>query len=140
MKGGLASKINVFSCKRFALKEVNAYLLVSFDEKEVWGLQRYYQSSSREIRRLQSITRSPVYATFNEILEGGACIRAFRQQRFFQHLNETQMSEMQRANMAGDFMVDTNKWWKYNPSRMDWRVSSLMCSTHSVCFCASPSK
>lgn len=47
------------------------------------------------------MTRSPVYATFNESLEGGACIRAFRQQAFFQKLNERQMREMQRANMAG---------------------------------------
>eukprot|EP00884_Botryococcus_braunii_P005633 jgi/Botrbrau1/15070/Bobra.0286s0003.1 len=70
-------------------------------------LQRYYQSSSREVRRLQSITRSPVYATFNEVLEGGACIRAFRQQLFFQQLNEAQVMEMQRSNMAG---VAASQW------------------------------
>jgi hypothetical protein len=70
----------------------------------------YYQGSSREIRRLQSTTRSPVYATFNEVLDGGASIRAFRQQAYFLHLNESQMADLQKANMAGKATTGVNLW------------------------------
>ncbi|KAJ4703002.1 ABC transporter C family member 2-like [Melia azedarach] len=38
----------------------------------------YYQSTSREVKRLDSITRSPVYAQFGEALYGLSTIRAFK--------------------------------------------------------------
>ncbi|CAN0464373.1 unnamed protein product [Ectocarpus sp. 12 AP-2014] len=43
-------------------------------------LQRYYRSSSRELRRLDSTSRSPIYALFSETLDGAVTIRAFGQQ------------------------------------------------------------
>ncbi|XVF45970.1 hypothetical protein PTKIN_Ptkin02bG0250500 [Pterospermum kingtungense] len=38
----------------------------------------YYQSTSREVKRLDSITRSPVYAQFGEALNGFTSIRAYK--------------------------------------------------------------
>ncbi|KAL0305438.1 UNVERIFIED_CONTAM: ABC transporter C family member 2 [Sesamum radiatum] len=38
----------------------------------------YYQSTSREVKRLDSITRSPVYAQFGEALNGLSTIRAYK--------------------------------------------------------------
>ncbi|KVI00797.1 AAA+ ATPase domain-containing protein [Cynara cardunculus var. scolymus] len=38
----------------------------------------YYQSTSREVKRLDSITRSPVYAQFGEALNGLSSIRAYK--------------------------------------------------------------
>ncbi|GBG83673.1 hypothetical protein CBR_g37475 [Chara braunii] len=38
----------------------------------------YFQSTAREVKRLDSITRSPVYAQFSEALNGLATIRAYR--------------------------------------------------------------
>ncbi|KAK8320855.1 hypothetical protein V6Z12_A12G063600 [Gossypium hirsutum] len=38
----------------------------------------YYQSTSREVKRLDSITRSPVYAQFREAFDGFSSIRAYR--------------------------------------------------------------
>ncbi|KAJ6728666.1 ABC TRANSPORTER C FAMILY MEMBER 11-RELATED [Salix koriyanagi] len=38
----------------------------------------YYQSTSREVKRLDSITRSPVYAQFGEALNGLPSIRAYK--------------------------------------------------------------
>ncbi|KAG8379711.1 hypothetical protein BUALT_Bualt07G0117400 [Buddleja alternifolia] len=39
--------------------------------------QFYYRSTSRELRRLDSVSRSPIYASFTETLDGSSTIRAF---------------------------------------------------------------
>lgn len=39
--------------------------------------QFYYRSTSRELRRLDSVSRSPIYASFTETLDGSGTIRAF---------------------------------------------------------------
>ncbi|PSS06244.1 ABC transporter C family member 13 like [Actinidia chinensis var. chinensis] len=46
-------------------------------------LQFYYRSTSRELRRLDSTSRSPIYASFTETLDGSSTIRAFRSEDFF---------------------------------------------------------
>ncbi|XP_072025399.1 ATP-binding cassette sub-family C member 9-like [Amphiura filiformis] len=52
-------------------------------------LQRYFIRSSRELQRLDSITRSPVYAHFSETLGGLPTIRAYgEEERFFNTLLE----------------------------------------------------
>jgi ATP-binding cassette subfamily C (CFTR/MRP) protein 1 len=42
--------------------------------------QRYFIKTSRELTRLDSSSRSPIYALFSETLEGLSCIRAFKQE------------------------------------------------------------
>ncbi|EYU21737.1 hypothetical protein MIMGU_mgv1a0212503mg, partial [Erythranthe guttata] len=54
-------------------------------------LQFYYRSTSRELRRLDSVSRSPIYASFTETLDGSSTIRAFDSVdyflfRFMQHV------------------------------------------------------
>ncbi|KAI3737516.1 hypothetical protein L2E82_27520 [Cichorium intybus] len=46
-------------------------------------VQFYYRSTSRELRRLDSVSRSPIYASFSEILDGSSTIRAFKCEEFF---------------------------------------------------------
>jgi ATP-binding cassette subfamily C (CFTR/MRP) protein 10 len=41
-------------------------------------LQVFYRSTSRELRRLDSVSRSPIYASFTETLDGSSTIRAFK--------------------------------------------------------------
>lgn len=41
-------------------------------------LQFYYRSTSRELRRLDSVSRSPIYASFTETLDGSSTLRAFK--------------------------------------------------------------
>ena len=40
-------------------------------------MQRRYRATSRELRRLDSVTRSPIYSTFSETLSGVYTVRAF---------------------------------------------------------------
>jgi hypothetical protein len=64
-------------------------------------LQGYYRHTSREIRRLGSVARSPVYAGFSEALDGAATIRGFRAQAAFAAQNVERLNTLQRANFAG---------------------------------------
>jgi ATP-binding cassette subfamily C (CFTR/MRP) protein 1 len=50
--------------------------------------QRFYRATSRELKRIDAITRSPLYAHFNETLTGLATIRAYREQERFIKENE----------------------------------------------------
>ncbi|KAK6284817.1 hypothetical protein POUND7_003769 [Theobroma cacao] len=42
-----------------------------------------YRSTSRELRRLDSVSRSPIYASFTETLDGSSTIRAFNSEDYF---------------------------------------------------------
>lgn len=59
-------------------------------------IQKYYIPSYRQLRRLESVTRSPVFARFSETLMGPSVIRAFAVQgrfnREFQSLVDHTMS------------------------------------------------
>jgi len=45
-----------------------------------WYAQRYFQCTAREVKRLDSVTRSPIYAQFNQCLDGTSSIRAYKAQ------------------------------------------------------------
>mmetsp|Transcript_11549 Transcript_11549/g.40382 ORF Transcript_11549/g.40382 Transcript_11549/m.40382 type:complete len:1626 (-) Transcript_11549:176-5053(-) len=62
----------VFEAPWFAVAVVPAIFLYS-------RILRYYRNVSRELKRLDSISRSPVYAHFSETLGGLSTIRAFGQ-------------------------------------------------------------
>jgi ABC-type multidrug transport system fused ATPase/permease subunit len=49
-------------------------------------IQKLYLSTSREVKRIESVNKSPVYATFSVALPGLACIRAARLQDHFREL------------------------------------------------------
>jgi ATP-binding cassette subfamily C (CFTR/MRP) protein 1 len=44
---------------------------------------RYYIPTAREVQRIESISRSPIYSKFGEALLGVATIRAYRKQQHF---------------------------------------------------------
>ncbi|XP_075745311.1 ATP-binding cassette sub-family C member 9-like isoform X1 [Rhipicephalus microplus] len=52
-------------------------------------IQSFFRHSSRELQRLDSITKSPVFSHFSETLSGLSTIRAYREEgRFVERMNE----------------------------------------------------
>ncbi|KAL8640320.1 MAG: hypothetical protein Q9228_002750 [Teloschistes exilis] len=70
-------------------------------------IQRYYLRTSRELRRLDSISRSPIFAHFQESLGGTTTIRAYRQQDRFALENERRVDENLRAYFPS---ISANRW------------------------------
>ncbi|KAF7591255.1 hypothetical protein BBP40_001816 [Aspergillus hancockii] len=69
--------------------------------------QKYYLRTSRELKRLDSVTRSPIYAHFQESLGGISTIRAYKQQDRFTLENEWRMDENLRAYFPS---ISANRW------------------------------
>lgn len=70
-------------------------------------IQRYYLRTSRELKRLDSVSRSPIYAHFQESLGGISTIRAYRQQQRFELENEWRVDANLRAYFPS---VSANRW------------------------------
>ncbi|NWY09759.1 MRP2 protein, partial [Aphelocoma coerulescens] len=68
---------------------------------------RFYISTSRQLRRLDSVTRSPIYSHFGETVSGLSVIRAYgHQERFLKH-NETTMDINQKSVYS---WIISNRW------------------------------
>ncbi|KAM4068082.1 ABC transporter transmembrane domain-containing protein [Hirsutella rhossiliensis] len=70
-------------------------------------IQRYYLRTSRELKRLDSVSRSPIYAHFQESLGGVTTIRAYRQQQRFELENEWRVDANLRAYYPS---ISANRW------------------------------
>lgn len=62
-----------------------------------YWIQRYYLRTSRELKRLDSVSRSPIYSHFQETLGGITTIRAYRQQLRFSQESEWRVDANLRA-------------------------------------------
>ncbi|XP_020554194.1 ABC transporter C family member 12-like isoform X1 [Sesamum indicum] len=67
----------------------------------------YYQSTSREVKRLDSITRSPVYAQFGEALNGLSTIRAYKAYDRMASINGKSMDNNVRFTLVN---ISSNRW------------------------------
>uniref|UniRef100_S4RPA9 Uncharacterized protein n=1 Tax=Petromyzon marinus TaxID=7757 RepID=S4RPA9_PETMA len=63
-------------------------------------VQKYYRFTSRELKRLGSVTLSPIYSHFAESLSGLAIIKAFRATDRFTRENEARLELNQRCQFA----------------------------------------
>ncbi|XP_069810525.1 ATP-binding cassette sub-family C member 10 isoform X2 [Dendropsophus ebraccatus] len=68
-------------------------------------IQRFYRHSSRELKRLQSITLSPIYSHFSETLSGLSTIRATRHAGRFSEECEARVELNQRCLFASNAAV-----------------------------------
>lgn len=57
--------------------------------------RRYYLATSRELKRLDATTKSPIFASFQETLGGVSTIRAYRQNARFIAENEARVDRNQ---------------------------------------------
>ncbi|KFV13611.1 Multidrug resistance-associated protein 1, partial [Pterocles gutturalis] len=70
-------------------------------------VQRFYVATSRQLKRLESVSRSPVYSHFNETLLGVSVIRAFEEQKRFIKQNDAKVDENQKAYYPS---IVANRW------------------------------
>ncbi|KAL5018705.1 hypothetical protein ScPMuIL_004427, partial [Solemya velum] len=70
-------------------------------------VQRYYVATSRQLRRLESVSRSPIYSHFGETVLGVASIRAFKQQERFIMESEAKIDENQVCYYPS---IVANRW------------------------------
>ena len=69
--------------------------------------QQFYMHSSREVKRLDSISRSPIYANFSETLDGAPVIRAYEVQKQFIQKDYDLLDRNQRAY----FIISSSNCW-----------------------------
>ncbi|TKA74270.1 hypothetical protein B0A55_06197 [Friedmanniomyces simplex] len=81
-------------------------LIVPLGGLYLW-IQKYYLRTSRELKRLDSISRSPIYAHFQESLSGISTIRAYRQTKRFAMENEWRIDANLRAYFPS---ISANRW------------------------------
>uniref|UniRef100_A0A672ZW33 Multidrug resistance-associated protein 1 n=1 Tax=Sphaeramia orbicularis TaxID=375764 RepID=A0A672ZW33_9TELE len=70
-------------------------------------VQRFYVASSRQLKRLESVSRSPIYTHFNETLLGASVIRAFGEQERFIHESDRRVDHNQKAYYPS---IVANRW------------------------------
>ena len=72
-----------------------------------YAIQKFYISTNRQLRRLLSVNRSPVYSHFSETLTGISTIRAFNSAPRFAQQSDDKLDKSQSASYCS---VATNRW------------------------------
>lgn len=70
-------------------------------------MQRFYVATSRQLKRLESVSRSPIYSHFSETVTGVQAIRAFGQQERFILESERKVDLNQVCYYPG---IISNRW------------------------------
>ncbi|GAA5971441.1 hypothetical protein JCM11641_008352 [Rhodosporidiobolus odoratus] len=86
-------------------------------------VQTYYLATSRELKRLDATTKSPIFASFQETLGGTATIRAYRQTARFIAENEARVDRNQEAFFPS---INCNRWLAV---RLEFLGSIIIVST-----------
>ncbi|KAI8987272.1 multi drug resistance-associated protein MRP [Mycotypha africana] len=71
------------------------------------GVQRYYLATSRALKRLDAVGKSPIYSHFQETIQGVSTIRAYDQQNVFILQNQNKLDNNQRAYFPS---ITCNRW------------------------------
>lgn len=67
----------------------------------------YYLSTSRELKRLDAVSKSPIFAWFSESLSGLSTIRAYNQQAIFTGQNALRIDRNQMCYLPS---ISVNRW------------------------------
>jgi len=70
-------------------------------------IQRFYVATSRQLQRINSVSKSPIYAHFSECLAGVSSIRAYNKQAEFIKENETRINRNLEAYYTS---ICSNRW------------------------------
>ncbi|KAJ2883778.1 Transporter of the ATP-binding cassette (ABC), partial [Coemansia aciculifera] len=72
-----------------------------------WVIGGLYLSASRELKRFESVTKSPIYTQFGETLSGVSTIRAYGQESRFRQTNYAKIDDNIRPFI---YMWGANRW------------------------------
>nr|XP_046270771.1 multidrug resistance-associated protein 1 [Scatophagus argus] len=89
-------------------------------------VQRFYVASSRQLKRLESVSRSPIYSHFNETLLGISVIRAFGEQERFIGVSDQRVDHNQKAYYPS---IVANRWLAV---RLEF-VGNVIVSSAALC-------
>ncbi|NXW90001.1 MRP3 protein, partial [Alopecoenas beccarii] len=70
-------------------------------------VQRFYVATSRQLKRLESVSRSPIYSHFSETISGASVIRAYRRVKSFIDMSDLKTDENQKSYYPG---IISNRW------------------------------
>ncbi|EMP33031.1 Canalicular multispecific organic anion transporter 2 [Chelonia mydas] len=70
-------------------------------------VQRFYVATSRQLKRLESVSRSPIYSHFSETITGASVIRAYGRENSFVHLSDVKVDENQKCYFPS---IVSNRW------------------------------
>ncbi|XP_038161331.1 canalicular multispecific organic anion transporter 2 isoform X2 [Cyprinodon tularosa] len=70
-------------------------------------VQRFYVATSRQLKRLESVSRSPIYSHFSETITGSSVIRAYGRHDAFVHMNDMKVDDNQKSYYPG---IVSNRW------------------------------
>lgn len=102
------SMFNVLSCCVVILAATPLVaIIIPFLGVLYFFVQRFYVASSRQLKRLESVSRSPIFTHFNETLLGASVIRAFREQKRFIRESDLRVDHNQEAYFPS---IVANRW------------------------------
>ncbi|XP_070847153.1 ATP-binding cassette sub-family C member 3 isoform X2 [Chaetodon trifascialis] len=70
-------------------------------------VQRFYVATSRQLKRLESVSRSPIYSHFSETVTGTSVIRAYGRQSAFVLMSDMKVDDNQKSYYPG---IVSNRW------------------------------
>lgn len=104
----LSSLLNLLQIKLYWTKYWKPnYQKIHLFELSFCFAQRFYVSTSRQLKRLQSKTRSPIYNHFGESVSGASVIRAYGVQDRFIDISDDRVDLNQRFVYAS---ITANRW------------------------------
>ncbi|XP_042637031.1 ATP-binding cassette sub-family C member 3 [Orycteropus afer afer] len=70
-------------------------------------VQRFYVATSRQLKRLESVSRSPVYSHFSETVSGASVIQAYNRSPDFVAMSDAKVDTNQKSSYA---YIISNRW------------------------------
>ncbi|XP_020828220.1 ATP-binding cassette sub-family C member 3 [Phascolarctos cinereus] len=70
-------------------------------------VQRFYAATSRQLKRLESVSRSPIYSHFSETVTGASVIRAYKRSQDFMAISDAKVDANQKSCYPN---IVSNRW------------------------------